>query len=147
MEESTMIKWKRSDSENSKAIHVTLNDSWYMIIFIIKKSKQINVTCLSVCCLKWVPTSTTCNWRQKESILPASPYREIEATPEGKSSPLRYTFPSRVPVSLSPLTIWGAQSQQACDFDPSAKCLKIQWAPAEQQRWSDFPVWHLDSQK
>lgn len=101
-----------------------------MIIFIIKKSKQINVTCLSVCCLKQVPTSTTCNWRQKEFILPASPYREIQAIPEGKSSPPRYTFPPSVLVFLSPLIIWGAQSQQARNTDPSVKCLKIPNAPA-----------------
>lgn len=116
-----MIKQKRSDSENSKAIHVTLNDSWDVIISITKNSKQINVTCLPDCCLKQIPTSTTCNWRQEESNLPAAPYRKAQAAPEGKSAPPRLTLPSSVLIFLSPLIIWGAQSQQVCNIYSSAK--------------------------
>lgn len=117
-----------------------------MIIFIIKKSKQISASCLSVCCLKQIPTSTTCNWRQKESILPAAPYREAQTAPEGKPAPPRHTLPSSVLISLSPLIIWGAHSQQACNTNPSAKCLKIPNTPAKGEKSRKFPVWHFGNQ-
>lgn len=76
---------EKACSENSKAIHATLNDLLPMIIFVMKKrmSKQTDVTCLSVLGLKQEPISTTCNWREKQtvhpdSLQPTGRYRQLQ---------------------------------------------------------------------
>lgn len=128
---------EKACSENSKAIHATLNDLLPMIIFVMKKrmSKQTDVTCLSVLGLKQEPISTTCNWREKQTVHPDSAaIREIQAAPEGKSSPPRCILPSSVLFSLSSLIIWGAYSQRACNVDPSVNCLSILTVQAKEYK-------------